>query len=161
MLAHPLSAFSFTQGGILTHYGEKEGKTNYFEILRLKKVGKGQGLLCIFIPRFIDGVTRVMLCLMLFALLFFFQDPSIFTVLTAKSTRPGVAIADFVIFPPRWGVANNTFRPPYYHSTSGLCGFCLSAEAQKNQASIYLKAHTEKKSHLLPLARLRTASWSQ
>jgi len=71
MLAHPLSAFSFTQGGILTHYGEKEGKTNYFEILRLKKVGKGQGLLCIFIPRFIDGVTRVMLCLMLFALLFF------------------------------------------------------------------------------------------
>ncbi|EMP33643.1 Homogentisate 1,2-dioxygenase [Chelonia mydas] len=42
-------------------------------------------------------------------------DPSIFTVLTAKSTRPGVALADFVIFPPRWGVANNTFRPPYYH----------------------------------------------
>uniref|UniRef100_A0A8C1X5Z2 Homogentisate 1,2-dioxygenase n=1 Tax=Cyprinus carpio TaxID=7962 RepID=A0A8C1X5Z2_CYPCA len=43
-------------------------------------------------------------------------DPSIFTVLTAKSTRPGVAIADFVIFPPRWGVADHTFRPPYYHS---------------------------------------------
>ncbi|NWQ77410.1 HGD dioxygenase, partial [Columbina picui] len=42
-------------------------------------------------------------------------DPSIFTVLTAKSTRAGVALADFVIFPPRWGVANNTFRPPYYH----------------------------------------------
>lgn len=45
----------------------------------------------------------------------FQQDPSIFTVLTAKSTRPGVAIADFVIFPPRWGVADHTFRPPYYH----------------------------------------------
>ncbi|XP_048360402.1 homogentisate 1,2-dioxygenase [Sphaerodactylus townsendi] len=42
-------------------------------------------------------------------------DPSIFTVLTAKSTHPGVAIADFVIFPPRWAVATNTFRPPYYH----------------------------------------------
>ncbi|KAG8429947.1 hypothetical protein GDO86_018787, partial [Hymenochirus boettgeri] len=42
-------------------------------------------------------------------------DPSIFTVLTAKSLRPGVAIADFVIFPPRWGVADHTFRPPYYH----------------------------------------------
>nr|KAF6378311.1 homogentisate 1,2-dioxygenase [Myotis myotis] len=42
-------------------------------------------------------------------------DPSIFTVLTAKSLRPGVAIADFVIFPPRWGVADKTFRPPYYH----------------------------------------------
>ncbi|XP_053226939.1 homogentisate 1,2-dioxygenase isoform X2 [Podarcis raffonei] len=42
-------------------------------------------------------------------------DPSIFTVLTAKSTRPGVAVADFVIFPPRWAVATKTFRPPYYH----------------------------------------------
>ena len=42
-------------------------------------------------------------------------DPSIFTVLTAPSTKPGVAIADFVIFPPRWGVSEHTFRPPYYH----------------------------------------------
>ncbi|CAH1799036.1 unnamed protein product, partial [Owenia fusiformis] len=42
-------------------------------------------------------------------------DPSIFTVLTCQSVRPGVAIADFVIFPPRWGVADHTFRPPYYH----------------------------------------------
>lgn len=49
---------------------------------------------------------------------FLSQDPSIFTVLTAKSVRPGVAIADFVIFPPRWGVADKTFRPPYYHSKS-------------------------------------------
>ncbi|KAI6238633.1 Homogentisate 1,2-dioxygenase [Aphelenchoides fujianensis] len=42
-------------------------------------------------------------------------DPSIFTVLTAPLCRPGVALADFVIFPPRWGVAEHTFRPPYYH----------------------------------------------
>ncbi|KAH7937172.1 hypothetical protein HPB49_008426 [Dermacentor silvarum] len=42
-------------------------------------------------------------------------DPSIFTVLTCPSTKPGTAIADFVIFPPRWSVAENTFRPPYYH----------------------------------------------
>jgi len=42
-------------------------------------------------------------------------DPSIFTVLTAPSIKPGTAIADFVIFPPRWSVAENTFRPPYYH----------------------------------------------
>ena len=27
----------------------------------------------------------------------------------------GTAIADFVIFPPRWSVADHTFRPPYYH----------------------------------------------
>ncbi|KAJ9138241.1 Homogentisate 1,2-dioxygenase [Pleurostoma richardsiae] len=42
-------------------------------------------------------------------------DPSIYTVLTAQSSRPGTAIADFVIFPPRWLVAEDTFRPPWYH----------------------------------------------
>lgn len=42
-------------------------------------------------------------------------DPSIFTVLTCPGTKPGVAIADFVIFPPRWAVQEHTFRPPYYH----------------------------------------------
>ncbi len=42
-------------------------------------------------------------------------DPSIFTVLTVKSGQPGVALADFVIFPPRWMVGEDTFRPPYYH----------------------------------------------
>ena len=42
-------------------------------------------------------------------------DPSIFTVLTAPSAHPGVAQVDFVIFPPRWMVATNTFRPPYFH----------------------------------------------
>eukprot|EP01135_Chromosphaera_perkinsii_P008480 Nk52_evm48s1360 gene=Nk52_evmTU48s1360 len=42
-------------------------------------------------------------------------DPSIFTVLTCQSNEPGTAIADFVIFPPRWAVQNDTFRPPYYH----------------------------------------------
>lgn len=44
------------------------------------------------------------------------QDPSIFTVLTCASHRYGTAIADFVVFPPRWSVQENTFRPPYYHS---------------------------------------------
>lgn len=42
-------------------------------------------------------------------------DPSIFTVLTCPSSKPGTAIADFVIFPPRWSVSEDTFRPPYYH----------------------------------------------
>ena len=42
-------------------------------------------------------------------------DPSINTVLTSPSPAPGVANADFVIFPPRWIVAENTFRPPWYH----------------------------------------------
>ncbi len=42
-------------------------------------------------------------------------DPSIFTVLTSESDTPGVANLDFVIFPPRWMVAEDTFRPPYFH----------------------------------------------
>ena len=42
-------------------------------------------------------------------------DPSIFTVLTSASDTPGVANMDFVIFPPRWLVAENTFRPPWFH----------------------------------------------
>ncbi len=42
-------------------------------------------------------------------------DPSIFTVLTSPSDTPGVANADFVIFPPRWQVAEHTFRPPWFH----------------------------------------------
>ena len=42
-------------------------------------------------------------------------DPSIFTVLTSPSDTPGVANVDFVIFPPRWLVAEGTFRPPYFH----------------------------------------------
>ncbi|MDT0510248.1 homogentisate 1,2-dioxygenase [Novosphingobium sp. MMS21-SN21R] len=42
-------------------------------------------------------------------------DPSIYTVLSSPSPVPGVANMDFVIFPPRWLVAENTFRPPWYH----------------------------------------------
>ncbi len=42
-------------------------------------------------------------------------DPSIFTVLTSASATRGVANVDFVIFPPRWSVAEHTFRPPWYH----------------------------------------------
>jgi len=42
-------------------------------------------------------------------------DPSIFTVLTSPSDVPGTANVDFVIFPPRWMVAEDTFRPPWFH----------------------------------------------
>ncbi|GAA4213827.1 homogentisate 1,2-dioxygenase [Sphingomonas endophytica] len=42
-------------------------------------------------------------------------DPSIFTVLTSPSDTPGTANCDFVIFPPRWMVAEGTFRPPWFH----------------------------------------------
>jgi homogentisate 1,2-dioxygenase len=42
-------------------------------------------------------------------------DPSIFTVLTAPTDTAGTANCDFVIFPPRWMVAEDTFRPPWFH----------------------------------------------
>ena len=49
-------------------------------------------------------------------------DPSIFTVLTSSSPSSATStcsstgpIADFVIFPPRWLVAEDTFRPPWFH----------------------------------------------
>jgi homogentisate 1,2-dioxygenase len=57
-------------------------------------------------------------------ILFDHADPSIFTVLTAPSETPGTANIDFVIFPERWMVAENTFRPPWYHMNimSGVHG---------------------------------------
>jgi homogentisate 1,2-dioxygenase len=42
-------------------------------------------------------------------------DPSIFTVITSPSDTPGTANCDFVIFPPRWMVGEDTFRPPWFH----------------------------------------------
>jgi len=42
-------------------------------------------------------------------------DPSIFTVLTSTTDTPGLANVDFVIFPPRWLVGEDTFRPPWFH----------------------------------------------
>jgi homogentisate 1,2-dioxygenase len=49
------------------------------------------------------------------ALMFDHPDPSIYTVMTAPSETPGTANIDLVIFPERWAVAENTFRPPWYH----------------------------------------------
>ncbi len=49
------------------------------------------------------------------AVLFDHPDPSIFTVLTAPSGVEGTANIDFVLFRDRWNVAENTFRPPWYH----------------------------------------------
>ncbi|MEO9458523.1 MAG: homogentisate 1,2-dioxygenase [Lentilitoribacter sp.] len=49
------------------------------------------------------------------AVLFDHPDPSIFTVLTAPSGQSGTANIDFVLFPDRWMVAEDTFRPPWYH----------------------------------------------
>ena len=49
------------------------------------------------------------------AILFDHPDPSIYTVLTAPSGMQGTADIDFVLFRDRWNVAEDTFRPPWYH----------------------------------------------
>ena len=56
-------------------------------------------------------------------------DPSIFTVLTSPSEVHGTANCDFVIFPPRWMVAEHTFRPPWFHRNimSELMGLITGA----------------------------------
>ena len=66
-------------------------------------------------------------------------DPSIFTVLTSPSEVPGRANADFVIFPPRWMVAEDTFRPPWFHrnvmsEAMGLITGAYDAKAEGFQA---------------------------
>jgi len=43
------------------------------------------------------------------------SDPSIYTVLSAPTDTPGLANVDFVVFPARWLVAEDTYRPPYFH----------------------------------------------
>jgi homogentisate 1,2-dioxygenase len=42
-------------------------------------------------------------------------DPSIFLVLHSPSDTAGTSNIDFVVFPPRWLAAQNTFRPPWFH----------------------------------------------
>jgi homogentisate 1,2-dioxygenase len=42
-------------------------------------------------------------------------DPTVYCVLTARSKVPGVSLADFLVFTPKWISTSNTFRPPYYH----------------------------------------------
>lgn len=42
-------------------------------------------------------------------------DPSIFTVLTSAGGPAGCPNLEIAVFPPRWQVAEDTFRPPWFH----------------------------------------------
>src|SRR6476620_2857358 len=65
-------------------------------------------------------------------------DPSIFTVMTSPSGEPGVANCDFVIFPDRWLVAEDTFRPPWYHRNvmSEYMGLCYGQYDAKEEGFV-------------------------
>ena len=69
-------------------------------------------------------------------------DPSIFTVLTSPSEIAGTANCDFVIFPPRWMVAEHTFRPPWFHRNimsefMGLITGAYDAKAAKENGNSF------------------------
>jgi len=65
-------------------------------------------------------------------------DPSIFTVLTSPSSEQGIANCDFVIFPDRWLVQENTFRPPWYHRNvmSEYMGLCYGQYDAKEEGFV-------------------------
>ena len=65
-------------------------------------------------------------------------DPSIFTVLTSPSSEIGVANCDFVIFPDRWLVQENTFRPPWFHRNimSEFMGLCFGQYDAKEEGFV-------------------------
>ena len=78
-------------------------------------------------------------------------DPSIFTVLTSQSDTLGIANLDFVIFPPRWMVAEHTFRPPYYHRNimSELMGLVVGEYDAKKEGFVVggVSIHNRMTSH--------------
>ncbi|WP_184003243.1 homogentisate 1,2-dioxygenase [Stakelama sediminis] len=89
-------------------------------------------------------------------------DPSIFTVLTSPSDVPGTANADFVIFPPRWMVAEDTFRPPWFHrnvmsEAMGLITGAYDAKAE-GFAPGALSLHNQMAGHGPDVASWKTAS---
>ncbi len=65
-------------------------------------------------------------------------DPSIYTVLTSPSNEIGVANCDFVIFPDRWLVAEDTFRPPWFHRNymSEFMGLCFGQYDAKEEGFV-------------------------
>ncbi|MBD5634660.1 MAG: homogentisate 1,2-dioxygenase, partial [Candidatus Eremiobacteraeota bacterium] len=65
-------------------------------------------------------------------------DPSIFLVLQSPSDTPGTDNVDFVIFPPRWLVAEDTFRPPWFHRNfaSEFMGLILGVYDAKEEGFV-------------------------
>lgn len=89
-------------------------------------------------------------------------DPSIFTVLTSPSDVPGTANVDFVIFPPRWMVAEDTFRPPWFHRNvmsecMGLITGAYDAKADGFQPGA-LSLHNQMSGHGPDVASWKGAS---
>ena len=92
-------------------------------------------------------------------------DPSIFTVLTSPSGQPGVANCDFVIFPPRWLVAEDTFRPPWFHRNvmSELMGLVHGAYDAKAEGFLPggVSIHNSMSAHGPDLATFKKASGAE
>ncbi|WP_309610303.1 homogentisate 1,2-dioxygenase [Sphingomonas sp.] len=92
-------------------------------------------------------------------------DPSIFTVLTSPSETAGRANCDFVIFPPRWMVAEDTFRPPWFHrnimsEAMGLIHGAYDAKAEGFEPG-GLSLHNRMSAHGPDLDSWRAASGAE
>ncbi|OYY90199.1 MAG: homogentisate 1,2-dioxygenase [Sphingomonas sp. 28-66-16] len=89
-------------------------------------------------------------------------DPSIFTMLTSPSDVPGTANVDFVIFPPRWMVAEDTFRPPWFHRNvmSEAMGLITGAYDAKADGFVpgALSLHNQMSGHGPDVASWKAAS---
>jgi homogentisate 1,2-dioxygenase len=92
-------------------------------------------------------------------------DPSIFTVLTSPSGQAGVANCDFVIFPPRWAVAEHTFRPPWFHRNvmSELMGLVRGVYDAKAEGFVPggISIHNSMSAHGPDAASFRKASTAE
>jgi homogentisate 1,2-dioxygenase len=77
-------------------------------------------------------------------------DPSINTVLTSKSELAGTANCDFAIFPPRWLVAEDTFRPPWFHRNVMSEMLCLVEGIYDSKAEGFLPGGMSLHNALMP-----------
>ncbi len=92
-------------------------------------------------------------------------DPSIFTVLTSPSSHEGTANVDFVVFPPRWSVAEHTFRPPWFHRNVMNEYLALIAGRYDAKASGFVPGgaslHNQLAAHGPDVASFEAASYAQ
>lgn len=100
-------------------YEEKEGEfelvTKFLGNLFRSRIGSSPLDVVAWYGNFVPYKYDMRLFMAVNTVTYDHPDPSINTVLSSYTSSPGLANVDFVIFPPRWMVAEGTFRPPWFH----------------------------------------------